>query len=140
MVENYQNNSFILSLVAGILITVGGILMSVLGAICGFCIAGVASAQGKAGAGLGAGLLVILLMSLGVISGILVIVGAMFIHRGDISSIKKGSTLVIIFSLLGLAGLNPLSFIGTVIGLIGGIIGITGKPGNTQLPAPPPPS
>ncbi len=139
MVENYQNNAFVLSLVAGILITVGGILMSLLGALCGVCIAGIASAQGKAGAGLGAGLLVILLMSLGVISGILVLVGAMLIHRGDIGSVKSGSMLVIIFSLLGLAGLNPLSFIGAVIGLIGGIIGITGKPEEGQTPASPPP-
>jgi membrane-bound metal-dependent hydrolase YbcI (DUF457 family) len=140
MAEKYQENAFILSLVAGILITVGGVLMSVLGAICGFCIAGVGSARGQAGAGLGAGLMVLLLMSLGVISGILVLVGAMLIHRGDVHSIKNGSFLVIIFSLLGLAGLNPLSLIGTVIGLIGGIIGITGKPGESQPPSSPPPS
>ena len=83
------------------------------------------------------GLLVIVLMSLGVISGILVLVGAMFIDRGDIGSVKTGSFLVIIFSLLGIAGLNPLSFIGAVIGLIGEIIGITGKPGEGQASASP---
>lgn len=139
MVDKYPDNAFTLSLVAGILITIGGIATAVLGAFCGACIAGIAASQGHTGAGIGAGTLVLLLMSLGTLSGIVVIVGAMFIHRGSLDSIRNGSILVIIFSLLGLAGLNPLSLIGMVIGLIGGIMGITWKPVGASVPESRPP-
>ena len=140
VVENYPNNAFIISLAAGMIITLGGLATAVIGAFCGACIAGIASAQGQTGAGLGAGTLVLVLLSLGSLSGILVIIGAMFIQRGGIDSVRNGSILVIIFSIFGLAGLNPLSAIGMVLGLIGGIMGITWKPEVTSVKESNPPS
>lgn len=103
MAENFPSTPFYLTLVGGILITIGGLGMAFLGAICGACFAGVGSIAGKGGTGLFGGSMIMLLMGLGFISGIIVLIGSFMIHKGDPGSVKKGSILTIIFSILGLA-------------------------------------
>jgi len=128
MTKNYPDTAFILAIAGGVLIVIGGLAMAFLGAICGTCVAGIGAATQDPAAGIGAGTIVMVLMSIGFISGILVLIGAFLMQKGDPENIRKGSIIIIIFSVFGIAGLNPVSFIGTLLGIIGGVMGITWKP------------
>lgn len=128
MTKNYPDAAFILAIAGGVLIVIGGLAMAFLGALCGTCVAGIGAATQDPAAGIGAGTIMMVLMSIGFISGILVLIGAFLMQKDDPETIKKGSIIAIIFSIFGLAGLNPVSFIGALLGIIGGVIGITWKP------------
>ncbi len=66
-----------------------------------------------------------MLLALGVLSGFLVIIGALLIYMPGKEVI--GGVVVLIFSLLSVLGGGGFYFIGTILGIIGGILGIMKK-------------
>lgn len=125
--------AFVLSLIAGILILLGGIYGAIVGII-GGAIIGVIPGLGWLGG------LIVALGFLGLIFGILVIVGAVMINSGERDKVKTGSIIVLIFSILSLfpGGIGGF-VIGFILGLVGSILGLTWKPPE-EAPPPPPPS
>lgn len=110
--------AFILSLIAGVLILVGGIGYAFLGAICGSLVGMVSP---------GAGALIFLYMSLGLICGIGVIIGAVMINSAEPSRVKTGSILVLVFSIISFLSGGGF-YIGLILGLVGGILGLVWRP------------
>ncbi len=125
--------AFVLSLIAGILILLGGILGAIVGIIGGAMVGAIP--------GLGwLGGLIVALGLIGLIFGILVIVGAVMINSGERDKVKTGSIIVLIFSILSLfVGGTGGFVIGFILGLIGSILGLTWKP-SEEAPPPPPAS
>ncbi|MBS7639876.1 MAG: zinc ribbon domain-containing protein [Candidatus Bathyarchaeia archaeon] len=125
--------AFVLSLLGGIFILLGGVLYAVIGAYCGALIGAL---EPIAPGATWIGAWIFILMALGVIFGIIVIVGSIMIYQAEPNKVKIGSILVIVFSILSLfvAGYGGF-FIGLILGLIGGILGLVWKPS-----APPPPT
>jgi len=82
--------------------------------------------------------LMIVLGILGLIFGIIVLVGAIMIYSGERSKVRTGSILVLVFSILNLIFGGGGFFIGFILGLIGGILGLVWKP-EARGEAPPPP-
>lgn len=123
--------AFVLSLIGGILILIGGISSAIIGAICG---AMISSLEPVVPAATFIGGLIILSTIVGVIFGIIVIVGAVMINKATPSSVRNGSILVLVFSILSLIFSNGGFFLGFILGLIGGILGLVWKP------SPPPPA
>ncbi|MCI4397066.1 MAG: hypothetical protein JHC28_05875 [Thermoprotei archaeon] len=63
------------------------------------------------------------------ISGMAMIVGTFMIYVGEPDMVKKGSIIVIAFSVLSVIGCGAGGlFIGFVLGLVGGIVGLTWRP------------
>lgn len=110
--------AFVLSLIAGVLILIGGIGYAYLGAICGGLVGMVSP---------GAGALIFLYMSLGLICGIVVIIGAVMINSAEPSRVKTGSVLVLVFSIISFFSGGGF-YIGLILGLVGGILGLVWKP------------
>lgn len=119
--------AFVLSLIAGILIMIEGIIYAVAGAICGEII-GVFVPL--------AGAIFILMMALELIFGVIVIVGATLINKAEPSKVKSGSIIVLIFSILSIFTGSGGFIVGLILGVIGGILGLVWKP--PQAPPPPP--
>ncbi|MDE1811219.1 MAG: hypothetical protein KGH66_04205 [Candidatus Micrarchaeota archaeon] len=63
---------------------------------------------------------------IGLISGIVLIVSAVMIRRGDASKIKKFSILALVFSIISFFG-GAGFYIGLVLALIGSILGLLYK-------------
>ena len=112
--------AFVLSLIAGVLIVICGLGYAVLGAICG-------SLASMAPGGGGAGAAIFIYMALGLISGVIVIVGAVMINKAEPDKVKKGSILVVVFSIVSLVSGGGF-YIGTILGIIGGVLGLVWKP------------
>ncbi|MEM0254322.1 MAG: hypothetical protein QXR17_03475 [Candidatus Bathyarchaeia archaeon] len=124
--------AFALSLIAGILILLGGIFGAILGTIGGAMVGAIPGFGWLGG-------LIVALGLLGLIFGILVIVGAVMINSGEQGKVKTGSIIVLIFSILSLfAGGTGGFVIGFILGLVGSILGLTWKP-SEETPPPPPP-
>jgi len=113
MGEERPTAAFVLSLLAGIFIIIGAIIYMVVGALFSWVpIAGVA---------------VFIYGLMGLIWGIIVLVGA-FMMSSDPKKAKTGGVLVLIFSILSLFGAAGGLIIGFILGIVGGILGITWKP------------
>ena len=93
LVSERSTVAFVLSLIAGICYLVVGILFALAGAVVG-------GVPGSLVPGLGAVFLVIL--SIGLISGVLMVVGAVVTRSTDRPRVRSGSVLVLIFTLVGL--------------------------------------
>ena len=123
VIKKHKNLSFVISLIAGLILFINsleivlalplissylsqaGITMNMFGFI-----------QGFLGSDLNGGILLL-------IFSVLVILGSLLIRKQGKEGI--GAMLVVIFSLLSLIGFSGfLLFIGAVIGIIGGILGI----------------
>jgi hypothetical protein len=119
--------AFVLSLIGGIFILIGGLSYIALGSVIG---------------GLGFGLGGVALAGIGVfglICGLLTILGAVWINSGEQGKVRNGSILVLIFSILSFVGAAGGFFLGFLLGLIGAILGLTWKPSTTGTTATPPP-
>lgn len=112
--------AFVVSLIGGILILIEGLVLSSLGAVCG-SLASIA----PGGAPIGAALF--LYMSIGLICGILVLIGAVMINTVNPSRVKTGSIIVLIFSIVSFFSGGGF-FIGMILGIVGGILGLVWKP------------
>jgi len=119
--------AFVLSLIGGIFIVLGGIFYIALG-----------SAVGGLGFGLG-GSIIAGLGVFGLICGFLTILGAVWINSGEKGKVRNGAILVLIFSILSWFGGAGGFFIGFLLGLIGAILGLTWNPPTMTSTAPPAP-
>jgi len=129
--------TFLIALIAGILIVTGGLFTSLVAIL--LRITGFESANGQVTwpgvLGSGVGLFefgVILTGVVGVLAGIIVILAALMLVKRP----KKRSTwgsLIILFSFFSIYGAAMGGFgIGLVLGLIGGILAVTWKPKNME--------
>jgi hypothetical protein len=119
MAENdYSNIGFILGLV-------GGILVLVVGGILGVIFSMIGSAAAAAGAP-GFGAMFIVLGVLGILSGILMIVGSAFIKNPQKRTM--GSILLLVFSIIGLFTAGGGFIVGSILGIIGAVMGLISKP------------
>ena len=114
-VEERPTAGFVISLIAGILILINGLSVSTLGAF-GITLFGIM----PFGITLALGTIV---MALAPVFGILVIVGALLMHRG---STEAGGVLVIVFGLLSIV-IGGGFIIGIVLAIVGGALALAGK-------------
>jgi hypothetical protein len=120
--------AFVLSLIGGIFILIGGLVTIAVG-----------SFIGGLGFGFG-GAAIAAFGAVGLICGLLTILGAVWINSGEQGKVRNGSIMVLIFSILSLIfAATGGFFIGFLLGLIGAILGLTWKPSMPETTAPPPP-
>jgi hypothetical protein len=105
--------AFVLLLIGGVLIVIGGIVVVAAGGLIPIPLIGG---------------LVAILGILGVVFGILVIVGAVMVNSGEPSKVKTGSILGLIFGILSLFVAGGGFFIGFILCLVGGVLGLAWKP------------
>lgn len=131
--EEKPTAAFILSLVGGVFILLGGGVMSMIGSYMGQygwgMMGGYGGWSGMMGPGFGMmGLAFGALGVLGLIFGAIVIISAIMLNSKPEQHSTWG-TVIIIFSVLSIFGSAMGGFgIGLVLGLIGGILAITWKP------------
>jgi hypothetical protein len=123
--------AFVLSLIAGVLILVGGGARAVLGLVIrsfGSRITGghriMGAMMGMMGSGLG------LIGIVGIVFGLIVIVSAIMLNIRPEQHMTWGA-LIAVFSILSLFGGAGGFFVGLILGLIGGILAITWKPAKS---------
>lgn len=114
--------AFVLSLIGGIFTLLGGIVIAAVSSIFFFL-----PVAGAAIAAVGI---------FGLICGVLVILGAVWINSGEKDKVRTGSILVLIFSILAWIGAAGGFVIGFLLGLIGAILGLTWNAPATQNPPP----
>jgi len=107
--------AFVLSLIGGIFILIGSLIVSTLAGVVGGAMMLIPFLGGF-------GALLIFLGILGVILGIIIIIGAIMINSGDPSRVRIGSILVLIFSILSLFTTNGGFIVGFILALIGSIL------------------
>jgi hypothetical protein len=126
--------AFVLSLIGGIFILLGGLVYLARGFII-TVFTGWIPFVGIVGAAVGA--FVAIIGILGILWGILVIYGATLIGSGETEKVRTGSILVLIFSIISWIGAAGGFFIGFILGLIGAILGLIWKPsGGAPATAP----
>jgi hypothetical protein len=113
---------FLLSLVGGILTLIVALLILVGGMIACTCYCGYSRPLSGTAVGI-----VIAIGVLHLIFAILMIVGDIQINKGEPGKVKTWSIIVLIISVIGLITGTGF-FIGTLLGLIGGILGLIRKP------------
>ena len=66
--------------------------------------------------------------SIGLVSGVLMVVGAALMFSKDTSRLRTGSALVLVFTLIGALFTAFGLMVGFVMGMIGSIMGLVSKP------------
>ena len=107
--------AFILSLIAGIIISVVGFVVMVAGTILTISVGGVGGIPGL----------------YGLISGVVVIFGGLMLYSRPRRNLVW-SLVIIIFSILSLYGAMGGLYVGLILGIIGGTLGIMWKPSVSQ--------
>ena len=121
--------AFILSLVAGVFIILGGGMMSLFG----YGFMGMMGRNGSWGGMMGRGFGMMgfafgMMGFLGLIFGVIVIISALMLNSKPQEHTTWG-TLILIFSVISIFGSAMGGFgIGLILGIIGGILAITWKP------------
>lgn len=113
---NKPTAAFILSLMGGIFIMLGGLISTAL--------LGIAGLFASLLFGFIAGGVMIILGILGIVWGILVILGAAMMYSHPERS-KTWGAIVLVFSILSWFGALGGFFIGFILGLVGGVLGLT---------------
>ena len=131
---------FVLSLVAGILVLLGGVTtmlwsssgMPMWGGMMGGMMGGYQGMMG--GMGLGGGIF-FGMGAFAIASGLAVLLGATMIYSRPRETSTWG-VVILVFSLVSLFGMGGF-FMGAILGIVGGILALTWKPtlGQTQVPA-----
>lgn len=141
--EEKPTAAFLLSLVAGIFIILGAGLISLMGMFAGYGsgyglmgmmnrFGGVGRGYGMMGQGFGMmGYAFGFMAILGVIFGAIVIISAYMLNSKPKEHTTWG-TLIVIFSVLSIFGGAAGIGVGLILGIIGGILGITWKPLETK--------
>jgi hypothetical protein len=122
---------FAISLIAGVIILLGGITTTIWassgmpgwGSMMGSMMGGYQGIMG--GMGFGSGMFFGMSI-IGVVSGLLVLVGAMMLYNRPRDASTWG-LVVLVFSVLSLLGMGGF-FIGTVLGIVGGLLALIWKP------------
>ncbi len=136
MTEEKPTAAFVLSLVAGVFILLGGGMMLMFGSFMGSYGFGMMGGYGGFGGMMGYGRYPFGVMSpvfgvigvLGLIFGAVVIIGAVMLNKKPAEHSTWG-TVIVVFSVLSIFGSAMGGFgVGLILGLIGGILGITWKP------------
>ena len=123
--EPYPSTAFVLSLIAGIFILLGGILTGLIGAAITFFAFGVGAVIGV----------------FGIVWGILVIVGASKLRTNPEQHSTWGA-IILVFSIISWFGAFGGFAIGFILGLVGGILALVWsppRPAQTYTYATPPP-
>jgi len=135
--------AFILSLIGGIFILLGGGMMSMIGSYRGMMNGywGYGGMMGGYGPGWGYGPGFGMMRGYGyggmfglagVIFGVVVIVSALMLYNNPVDHAKWGA-MILVFSVLSIFGSAMAGFgIGLILGLLGGIFAITWKPPATE--------
>jgi len=127
--EERPTAAFILSLVAGVFIILGGGMMSLFG----YGFMGMMGRNGSWGGMMGPGFGMMgfafgMMGFLGLIFGVIVIISALMLNSKPQEHTTWG-TLILIFSVISIFGSAMGGFgIGLILGIIGGILAITWKP------------
>jgi hypothetical protein len=132
--EEKPTTAFILSLIGGILIFLGTLYSIISDIVLGSIFASL----GFLGFPPINIALVVALGLWGVVCGTLTVVGAVWIDSAEKHKVKKGSILVLVFSILSWIGANAGLVVGFVLGLVGAILGLTWKPPIKEKPPAPP--
>jgi hypothetical protein len=136
MTEEKPTAAFVLSLVAGVFILLGGGMMSMLGSFMGSYGFGMMGGYGGFGGMMGYGRYPFGVMGaafgvlgvLGLVFGVIVIISALMLNKKPAEHSTWG-TVIVVFSVLSIFGSAMGGFgVGLILGLIGGILGITWKP------------
>jgi hypothetical protein len=109
--ESYPNVAFVLSLIAGIFVLLGGLVVGAIGAILSFFAYGIGAVIGI----------------FGIIWGIIIIVGAINLRAYPRQHLTWG-IIILVFSIFSWFGGLGGFFIGFLLGLIGGILAIIWSP------------
>jgi hypothetical protein len=117
--EEKPTAAFVLSLIGGIFILLGGIWLAIVGAIIAIFTAG-------AGAILG----------IFAISGIIIIIGSAMMYN-QATSAKTWGIIILILGIISLIGI--VTAVGGILSIIGGILAIVWKPSAPATSPPPPP-
>jgi hypothetical protein len=134
--EEKPTAAFVLSLVAGVFILLGGGMMLMFGSFMGSYGFGMMSGYGGFVGMMGYGRYPFGVMSpvfgvigvFGLIFGAVVIIGAVMLNKKPAEHSTWG-TVIVVFSVLSIFGSAMGGFgVGLILGLIGGILGITWKP------------
>ncbi len=134
MAREKSTTAFVLSLIGGILILIGAIMGAIFLALVGAAFETI-SLFGMVGE------LLLILGIVGLIFAILVIIGAFMINSGNPQRVRMGGIIVLIFSILSLFTAGGGFFIGSILGLVGGILALVWKSTKAQVTqAPPAPS
>jgi len=120
--------AFIISLVAGIFIILGGSMMSLLG----YGFMGMMGRYGGFGGMMGPGFGMMgfafgMMGILGLVFGVIVIISAIMLNSRPNEHSTWG-TLILVFSVLSIFGSAGGLGVGLILGIIGGILAITWKP------------
>lgn len=118
--------AFVLSIISGILILINGAIVIVAGGLAEEILPGMGAIISAVG-------------FVGLIFGILVLIGAVLMYSIDPGKVKIGAILVLIFSILSIFTGGGF-FIGFILGLIGGILGLVWKPPAKPTPTIPSPT
>lgn len=125
--------AFVLSLVAGIFVLLGGGAMTMMGSFIGYygydMMGGYWGWRGIMGSGLGLmGLGFGLMGILGLIFGVILVISALMLNTKPQEHSTWGS-LIVLFSVLSIFTSAMSGFgVGLILGLVGGILAITWKP------------
>ncbi|MEM1949161.1 MAG: DUF6114 domain-containing protein [Candidatus Caldarchaeum sp.] len=108
--------AFVLSLLSGIFIILGGLIGAALGAVATFFLGGIGGVVGL----------------LGLVFGIIVLVSAVMLYANPRQHVVW-SILILVFSILSWIGTFGGLIIGFILGLVGGILGLVYKPVPEEL-------
>lgn len=124
--------AFVLSLIGGIIYLLVGLLIAVAAAFLG-------SISGLAGYSM-AGMAVAAVGGIGLVSGALMIIGAVMVSSTSKSRVRTGSVIVLVFAIIGALFTFGGFIIGFILALIGSILGLTWSPSVPEAPQTPSPA
>lgn len=119
--------AFILSLIGAVLILIQGLIIAVFASIIGAAIGIFHPMFGG---------LVIIIGVAALSIGIIMLVGAFMINSEDKSRVMTGSILVLVLAIIGFF-VGGGFFIGSILCIVGSILGLTWKPSEPAYPPPP---
>ena len=123
--ENRPTVAVILSLIGGVLMLLGGAMFSMFGFIGFGMMGGYWGMMGGFGFPFG---LTMVFSLIGLVSGVLVIIGAVMLDTRSSEHMAWG-IIVLVFSIISFLGMGGF-FVGAILGIIGGAFALTFRPPN----------
>jgi len=119
--------AFILSLIGGVLILIGGVVSSVWFMSGGYGVGGMMGGYGGMMGGFGFPFgLMGNLWPMGLVAGTLVIIGALMLNARPAEHTAWG-TIILVFSIISFIGMGGF-FIGAILGIAGGAVALSWRP------------